>query len=118
MENGEKWKQKSPFQKINLDSKSWIALYFVLVEGEKQSFSKSLGVVLSNWRAANTPRTIPQRMEPAENTADMIKMVFSLMAPPLWEMKRQLIFPKEAQKKNTDLFDIINIYYVPDHQFG
>ena len=75
-----------------------------LGEGEKQSFSKSLGVVLSNWRAANTPRTIPQRMEPAENTADMIKMVFSLMAPPLWEMKRQLIFPKEAQKKEILIF--------------
>ena len=89
----------------------------MLVEGEKQSFSKSLGVVLSNWRAANTPRTIPQRMEPAENTADMIKMVFSLMAPPLWEMKRQLIFPKEAEKILIFLISL-DIYYVPDHQFG
>ena len=71
--------------------------YFEELEGEKQSFSKSLGLVLSNWRAANRPRKIPQRIEPAENTADMIKMVFSLMAPPLWEMKRQL---KTKREKN------------------
>ena len=67
-----------------------------LLGGEKQSFSKSLGLVLSNWRAANRPRKIPQRIEPAENTADMIKMVFSLMAPPLWEMKRQLKTKRET----------------------
>ena len=83
--------------------------------GLKQSFSKSVGVVLSNWRAAKSPRVIPQSKDPAEKRADSIKMVFSLMAPPLWEMKRQLEVRKE---KKMCAFLLIFGLSLPNHEFG